>query len=485
MSGRILRGTESTLSLRNNVVVVPGEGSQLSRSDRKRIRGARRVSPVGPNAMAGVSAIAAASLPRPDNVLSAGHLAGTPVEIREENQTDTLIRINVSGTRYITYKDTLKQFPNTLLGSERISQFYNEDIKEYFFDRNRIAFDAILYYYQSGGYLYLPPGLEMPVFQEELQYFEIPSNPSGETNEADKESLLDNYPYNKYFLKLHYILDHPDSGILAKLWMVLDVIFIVISMTLFIAETDPKVEKTIEDSKEVAQIFFYLDAVCIIFFTIDLLLRLIVAPSKQHFFKRTLNWLDFAAILPFYIEIPLKDSSGITALRVLRLFRVLRILKVIRHSKQLILILQVLKQSCRELLLLVVMWAMGVVTFGSIMYYIEEDQPDSEFNSILKACWWAVVTMSTVGYGDLYPTSVPGKLVGSVVVFLSMVFMALPMTIIVSKFSRAYEEMKEPNQMVSGGLEEQQGSQLSINGKPDVETGNDKLHPPGHNSTSL
>lgn len=131
------------------------------------------------------------------------------------------------------------------------------------------------------------------------------------------------------------------------------------------------------------------------------------------------------------------------------------------------------------------MWAMGVVTFGSIMYYIEEDQPDSEFNSILKACWWAVVTMSTVGYGDLYPTSVPGKLVGSVVVFLSMVFMALPMTIIVSKFSRAYEEMKEPHQMVGGGLESQQGSQLSINGKPDVESGPDKLHPPGHNSTAL
>jgi len=254
---------------------------------------------------------------------------------------------------------------------------------------------------------------------------------------------------------------------------------------LFIAETDPKVEKTIEESQEVEQIFFYLDAVCIIFFTIDLLLRLIVAPSKQNFFKRTLNWLDFAAILPFYIEIPLKDSSGITALRVLRLFRVLRILKVIRHSKQLILILQVLKQSCRELLLLVVMWAMGVVTFGSIMYYIEEDQPGSEFNSILKACWWAVVTMSTVGYGDLYPTSVPGKLVGSVVVFLSMVFMALPMTIIVSKFSRAYEEMKEPNQMVGADLEDPQGSQLSINGKPDVETGHDKLHPPGRNSTAL
>eukprot|EP00116_Pleurobrachia_bachei_P004572 sb/3464834/ len=399
----------------------------------------------GPNAMAGAAAIAAASIRSSDNVLSS-HLTGTPIEIREENQNDTLIRINVSGTRYITYRNTLQQFPKTLLGSDMIQQFYNDDIKEFFFDRNRIAFDAILYYYQSGGYLYLPPGLEMPVFQEELQYFQIPSSPTGEGREVDRDAERDKYPHNEYFRKLYEILDHPDSGVPAKIWMVMDVVFIVISMTLFIAETDPTVEKTIAENDKVKQTFFYLDAVCIIFFTVDLLLRLIVAPSKNKFFKRTLNWLDFAAILPFYIEIPLKNSSGITALRVLRLFRVLRILKVIRHSKQLILILQVLKQSCRELLLLVVMWAMGVVTFGSIMFYIEEDQ-DSDFNSILKACWWAVVTMSTVGYGDLVPKSVPGKLVGSVVVFLSMVFMALPMTIIVSKFSRAYEEMKEPNGM--------------------------------------
>lgn len=421
--------------------------------------------------MAGVSAIAAASLRNSDNVLS-GHHANTPVEIQinEDKQTDdTLIRINVSGTRYITYKNTLGKFPDTLLGSDRIEQFYNEDIKEYFFDRNRIAFDAILYYYQSQGYLYLPPGLEMPVFQEELHYFEIPSHQSGEQTDSTKENTK-KYPYNKYFEALHLVLDHPDSTWVAKLWMILDVIFIIISMTLFIAETDPNIERIIEVNKKVEQIFFYLDAVCIIFFTIDLLLRLIVAPSKQKFFKRTLNWLDFAAILPFYIEIPLKNSSGITALRVLRLFRVLRILKVIRHSKQLILILQVLKQSCRELLLLVVMWAMGVVTFGSIMYYIEENE-GSGFTSILKACWWAVVTMSTVGYGDIYPTSVPGKLVGSVVVFLSMVFMALPMTIIVSKFSRAYEEMKEPNPMVCMDQQDQSSSQLSINGKSDVEKG--------------
>jgi len=416
--------------------------------------------PDGPNAMAGVSAIAAASLRSSDNVVS-GHLAGTPVEIREEDQSDALIRINVSGTRYITHKNTLQGFPNTLLGSQRIEEFYNEDIKEYFFDRNRIAFDAILYYYQSGGYLYLPPGLELSVFHEELNYFEIPSTSAGDGAESVKDNLSVTYPYNRYFLALHYVLDHPDSGICAKIWMVLDVVFIVISMTLFIAETDPKIEEILKEDIRVKRAFFYLDTVCIIFFTIDLLLRLIVAPDKKKFFKRTLNWLDFAAILPFYIEIPLKDSTGITALRVLRLFRVLRILKVIRHSKQLILILQVLKQSCRELLLLVVMWAMGVVTFGSIMYYIEEDK-DSGFTSILKACWWAVVTMSTVGYGDIYPKSVPGKLVGSVVVFLSMVFMALPMTIIVSKFSRAYEEMKEPGAFAA--VDQDLGSDGGSNG---------------------
>eukprot|EP00116_Pleurobrachia_bachei_P015821 sb/3476083/ len=66
----------------------------------------------------------------------------------------------------------------------------------------------------------------------------------------------------------------------------------------------------------------------------------------------------------------------------------------------------------------------------------------SEFSSITVGCWWAVVTMSTVGYGDLVPKSSIGKCLGSVVVFLSMIFLALPMTIIVSKFSSCYDDLK-------------------------------------------
>ena len=82
---------------------------------------------------------------------------------------------------------------------------------------------------------------------------------------------------------------------------------------------------------------------------------------------------------------------------------------------------------------------------SSKVYYLQDPNefPFQEgFDSIMIGCWWAVVTMSTVGYGDLVPKTGAGKVLGSAVVFLSMIFLALPMTIIVSKFSSCYDDLK-------------------------------------------
>lgn len=105
-------------------------------------------------------------------------------------------------------------------------------------------------------------------------------------------------------------------------------------------------------------------------------------------------------------------------------------------------IVNVLKKSMNELSILVLLWMIGIVTFGSIIYYADSSDNESGFTSIMIGCWWAVVTMSTVGYGDLVPKTGAGKVLGSVVVFLSMIFLALPMTIIVSKFSSCYDDLK-------------------------------------------
>jgi len=101
-----------------------------------------------------------------------------------------------------------------------------------------------------------------------------------------------------------------------------------------------------------------------------------------------------------------------------------------------------LRNCFSELGILFCTWLMGALVFGTIMHYIEVDA-DSGFDSVLYACWWAAVTMTTVGYGDMTPQTNIGKAFGSMILFISMIYIALPMTLIVSKFNTALEDWKQ------------------------------------------
>ena len=122
-----------------------------------------------------------------------------------------------------------------------------------------------------------------------------------------------------------------------------------------------------------------------------------------------------------------------------RIFRIVRVFKFVKHSKDLIVIVKVLLSSRKELGLLVILLGISTVTFGSIMFYIEHESNGEMFNSIMTGCWWALVTITTLGYGDIHPITIGGKIIGSVLLTFGMVFLTLPMTIIVSKFGSVYE----------------------------------------------
>lgn len=198
--------------------------------------------------------------------------------------------------------------------------------------------------------------------------------------------------------------------------------------------------------------FFVVETLCICWFSFELLVRLAACPSKAVFFKNVMNLIDFVAILPYFVALGTElarqrgvgqPAMSLAILRVIRLVRVFRIFKLSRHSKGLQILGQTLRASMRELGLLIFFLFIGVVLFSSAVYFAEVDRADTHFTSIPESFWWAVVTMTTVGYGDMAPVTVGGKIVGSLCAIAGVLTISLPVPVIVSNFSYFYHRETE------------------------------------------
>lgn len=159
-----------------------------------------------------------------------------------------------------------------------------------------------------------------------------------------------------------------------------------------------------------------LEGLCVLYFTIELSIRFAFCPDKIRFLRGIMNWIDFLAIIPFFVTVTMKFGFGIEDdlgyLQSIRIIRVFRIIKLSKHSVGLQILGHTLKASFRELLLLIFFLVIGIVIFSSLVYYCEYRQKDTKFLSIPTTFWWAVITMTTVGYGDMVPETVWGRVSG-------------------------------------------------------------------------
>ncbi|XP_034417167.1 potassium voltage-gated channel subfamily A member 1 isoform X1 [Cyclopterus lumpus] len=371
--------------------------------------------------------------------------------------------INVSGLKFETQFKTLAQFPDTLLGDpDRRIRYFDPLRNEYFFDRNRPSFDAILYYYQSGGRLKRPANVPFDIFSEEVKFYELGDEAILKFREdegfvKEEEKPL---PEDEFKRQIWLLFEYPESSSPARGIAVVSVLVIVISIVIFCMETLPE----FRDEKEYLQPrvnstepdhgftpfndpFFIVETVCIIWFSFEFVVRFFACPSKTVFFKNIMNSIDVVSILPYFITLGTdlaehqdngQQAMSFAILRIIRLVRVFRIFKLSRHSKGLQILGHTLRASMRELALLIFFLVIGVILFSSAVYFAEADEPSSQFTSIPDAFWWAVVTMTTVGYGDMKPITVGGKIVGSLCAIAGVLTIALPVPVIVSNFNYFY-----------------------------------------------
>ncbi|XP_073474082.1 potassium voltage-gated channel subfamily A member 10 [Aquarana catesbeiana] len=406
------------------------------------------------------------------------NLMSEQMRIEEGNQR---VFINIAGLRYETQLKTLNEFPETLLGDpQKRINYFDSMRNEYFFDRNRPSFDGILYYYQSGGKIRRPANVPIDVFADEIVFYEL-GNEALDQFRDDEGFLKDPeipLPNNDYHRQFWLLFEYPESSSAARGMALVSVLVIVISILIFCLETLPEfreekdfnIFKNSGNYSESATYlntftdpFFLIESTCIIWFSFELVVRFAVCPSSSEFFQNIMNIIDIVSIIPYFVtlitelvkqtEPSVQQNMSLAILRIVRLVRVFRIFKLSRHSKGLQILGQTLKASMRELGLLIFFLFIGVILFSSAVYFAEVDEPNSQFISIPDGFWWAVVTMTTVGYGDMCPITLGGKMVGTLCAIAGVLTIALPVPVIVSNFNYFYHRETENEERQSLPME--------------------------------
>jgi voltage-gated potassium channel len=202
-------------------------------------------------------------------------------------------------------------------------------------------------------------------------------------------------------------------------------------------------ESVDEYQQQFAAVFNTLETFSVAVFTLEYVLRLWVITYVPRFAKPVtgrmryaltpMALIDLLAILPAYL--PLFFGTDLRLVRMLRIFRLFRLLKLNRYIVALNTLDDVVKSKREELVTIFVMILTMLFFSASLMYVLESEAQPDKFQSIPAAMWWAVATLTTVGYGDVYPVTPLGKLLGAVIAFLGVGIFALPAGILASGFA--------------------------------------------------
>ncbi|KAM9342217.1 voltage-gated potassium channel regulatory subunit KCNG1 [Pholidichthys leucotaenia] len=412
--------------------------------------------------------------------------------------------INVGGLRYQLPWTTLEDFPLSRLGQLHLCSSFDEimcicddyDVthNEFFFDRSPCAFRSILTYLRAGKLRSLREMCALS-FREELLYWGVPEESlewccrqrlvqrmeefeAMQRVEEEEEGLLEDLvdsegghrghaaesKLNRCMGKLRDMVERPQSGLPGKIFACLSVLFVTITAINLSISTMPAMreEEEMGTCSQMCYNIFIVETVCVAWFSLEFTLRFIQDRNKLAFLRQPLNLIDMVAILPYYITLLVDSTSkgekrlgsgssyldkvGLV-LRVLRALRILYVMRLARHSLGLQTLGLTARRCTREFGLLLLFLCVAIALYSPLLYLIENEMATTqEFTSIPATYWWAVITMTTVGYGDMVPRSLPGQMVALSSILSGILLMAFPVTSIFHTFSRSYVELKQEQQ---------------------------------------
>ena len=208
---------------------------------------------------------------------------------------------------------------------------------------------------------------------------------------------------------------------------------ILISIVSFSVETIPNLTESTKS------ILHFIEVFCVIVFTLEYLMRIYVAEHKLRFIFSFFGIIDLLAILPFYLTFGI-DLRSLRALRFLRLFRIFKLVRYNRALNDLIKAVKIAKEQIALFLFITLI----LIYFAAVgIYYFEHEVQPEKFTSIFDSLWWAIITLTTVGYGDVYPITVGGKVFTFFLLMIGLGIVAIPTGIISSALTTTISRKSE------------------------------------------
>ncbi|XP_007534452.2 potassium voltage-gated channel subfamily V member 2 [Erinaceus europaeus] len=438
----------------------------------------------------------------------------------EEEEEDALraqssvLRVNVGGQAYLLASALLACYPRTRLGRLALAPSrgrrlglcddFEERTGEYFFDRDPAVFQQVHGFYLS-GVLALRGGACPRAYLQELGYWGVRLRHAprccrlgfeerrdelreqlkiqGELRAQAQAEAADVLFHHMRCLgpqrqRLWNLMEKPFSSVAAKVIGVASSFFVLVSVVALALNTveemhpqHPLQHHQHPQHQHPHGPLEQVEALCMAFFTLEFLLRLVSTPDLRRFASSALNLVDLVAILPLYLQLLLEGLGGAgwaagpgggetspgreqeletvgrvgqvgQVLRLMRLLRIFRILKLARHSTGLRAFGFTLRQCYQQVGCLLLFITMGIFAFSAAAYSVEHDVPGTNFTSIPHAWWWAAVSISTVGYGDMYPETHLGRLFAFLCIAFGIILNGMPISILYNKFSDYYSKLK-------------------------------------------
>ena len=255
------------------------------------------------------------------------------------------------------------------------------------------------------------------------------------------------------------LMEYPRSSTPAFTCAIISIITIILSVIVICLETVPSIVEAPNPQTRYTnrQILFVLETTVMVWFTAEYLLRILSAPLAFKFMFSFTGIIDLVVVVPYYINIVIGEeirSFNLAVFRLVRMFRVFRIFKLTRYSTGLKVLGRTIMESLGQLVALFLCLFLSAILFASTLYFIEHEEvldhvngassrrPSDVFQSIPGTFWYVIITMTSVGYGDVVPRTLIGRIVAAFCMVTGIiVLLCLPTPVFVTHFGRFYDDV--------------------------------------------